>query len=724
VSYATKRDAEDKVPLTVWDILGANARFVQRQTPEITAPLGWTLFAGAAPEPDQGSRLDIREGKLSIGGAAFLCPDLEGQLAAWLAANDGNLSGAKVIRRMGFAGLAEADYQVSRWRFVDYGMKEAGVYRFELDTILEATSAPLFEDFDGERYELAADITSGATTITLAKTPSGIWREPGTALLWNSDKKFAELIEYQSIGGTGNKDLQTVTRRKFGVGSPAAGFAADNTDVFHVWARRSNPVDLLLELLTTREPEELVKNGNVEAWDAPPTIPDGWTYVSGTVGQSADAHGGSFALSLTNTNPTTPGAAKTRVSIEPEGATELSFWAKRAVSGQDSDFGWILRNVTRGYSWRHSTLTWIAAASTLNAETEGNAYAQVTRSIDRTPFYFSASDVYELEFQATTNTNAILVDDVSLATGQNGAYDLGTADGLGIDEQLLDVAGLEAVRDEFWPQPTFTGDALTAGTAVLFVERKSISDLWEFIESHLLRPFALAPATDAAEKLTADIYFRFPPPITDIEGEWRKRDFRAGRWKRAWRDRLNNLRLLTDWNTADDDWGLDRQAVSDLSIARFGKSKPVEVEGRGGRSGLFGFPDYGSASDMLSAAGRILLEVANPGIELPVRVFWKHKDLSIVDAVRLDLPGVPDLGVGRLGIDGGTFVVASKKIDQVAGYVELQIRERRPVSRPAFVAPDTVASTYGAASAADRAYAYIASDAALFANGDGAYTTV
>lgn len=571
-SYNEALEARRKALCVIYDFPDHSTRFVTRMHPGISTA-GWTnVFVGAVPKTDDGAELDVLDASLTVGATAFEIADRGAALTAWLAANDATLRLAPVTRRQGFIGVDESEYQVSRWQFEDYAVASTpGGYVLKLANVLKAMGQSLYDDFDGESYRLdetahGAGLGSGAATITLEKSPKGIWREPGHAVIYEREKKIFELVSYVSIGGTGNKDLQTVTRRKFGVGSPAFSHLPASTDIWQVWVKRGNPLDIMLEWLTT---------------------------------------------------------------------------------------------------------TSVAAA--------------------------------------------------------NGAHDTGDGDGLGdrVDVAHLDVTGIHAIRDAFWPVPVFTGDAKTSGTAVMFVEKEPIGDLKRFIEQHILLPFGLFPLVGPDERFGVETYFRTPPATTVIDDEWRVRDFRPSDWKRAWDGRENNISMLTDWDIAAGQHVYQKPKTQPTSIARFGKSKPMDLLGRGHRTGRRGFPDYGSATDIDRGATRVMLELANPGTPIRIRAFYRHKDVGIGQLVQVNVPAVPDIATGVRGIVRGLGLVTRRRVADDKGHVEFEIRQRRAVLRPAFVAPDAVASTYTAAGSTDRQYCYLTpNDDGQFANGDPSYTVV
>lgn len=315
-----------------------------------------------------------------------------------------------------------------------------------------------------------------------------------------------------------------------------------------------------------------------------------------------------------------------------------------------------------------------------------------------------------------------------VAGANDATYDLGDGDGLGtwIKAERVNVTAIAAVRDAYWPQPTFSGDTLTAGVAVLFVERDPIDDLKRWVEENLLYPFGLMPIVDDQERFSIKAWWHSTTTPKAIGKEWVTDGFSASQWKRNFENRINNLALLSDWNANQAKHEVSIVRQHDPSVTRFGKSKQLELKGRGCRTGRLSCPDYGSAVHLKAAASRILLEAANPWTEIPVQAFFKHLLISLGDAVTLTIPGIPDLTTGMLGVIDGEFLVTGRRVNWQNGQVELQVRLRRVLTRPAVVAPASYSSkTYTTATTSERRYCAIApGSSSTFGNGDDAYTVV
>ena len=746
MSYSEQLVATGKATNVVWDFPSLSTRFVSRVTDDLDTPAGWTVFAGAVNRGDDGSRIDIRRGSITAGGSEFVMPDLAEAVTMWLAANDATLRYAAVIRRDGFDGAPEAEWNITRWQLDDWAVqgKAGGAYRFELVNALRSLQSSLFEDVEGESFRLATgggDLAPGTTTITLEESPKGEWREPGAALIYSAESKLCELIEYVSIGGTGDKDLETVTRRKFAVGDAAHTFTVDETEIFECWARRGNPLTLALQLATTTgaagtaTPAELMLNPDFDDWTA--SVIDDWTEVE-TGGSADELVSGALKGSGVKLTRTTLGALN--VSQAKTSGIFPGQWGFVSVMARASEAGSGLLSITIRNSTASEDLqadgTW-AAGTYLHMFDLTTEWRRCT-----VVFQFdgshSASDTLRLFFAHGDQNNNVEVDLDTICTPlacapfdsePSGPFDQGDGDGIGLDSDFIDIDTFERIRQEFWPEPVFDGsDALTSGSAVLFVETSPIDDFKSWFEDHICRAFGLYPITGADERLAVETYFRLLPVPVAIGKEWRVDNFSASGFRRNFADRINNLSLLSDWNPAESKHALSTPKVSDASIERFGKAKAEPVASRGGRTGRLGFPDYGSADDLNSAGGRLLLEAANPGTPLKVEAFYSHKDLALAQVVSIEISdSIPNLLTGFRGIGEETsFLIDRRRVrldpERERAFVELSLRARRPLTRPGVVAPNSAASTYTLATSTDRQSTYISPDSGQFSNGDEAYT--
>lgn len=769
-TYAQTLASDSKRVRMVYDFPDLQTRFVSSATEDLATPSGWTVFEGAVPEPDKGARLDPGRGRLSVGGTAFRIPDVDQAITAWLQQNDGALFRAVVYRREGFDGVPEADWTTSAFLLEDVAADgdAGGGYRLELDNAIGDLSRGLWESLTGESKRLdptahASGLLPAASTITLATSPKGDWREPGLALLWDPDARVAELVAYSSIGGTGDLDLQSVIRHVFAIGDQDLDGTSDTTfseetaQVFEVWAWRGSPIDFVAQVLSKSDAGG--ENSFAVSTGRDPGLDD-WATSSDLTYHTELTTGGTVAEEATEVLYS-PGSGGRSARFDRTGAGNLglylpnlnfsgvtSYWslASPAIKGAQrvaDGFSIAVLNQATG-NYLQADKTWGASVYRFPFDVEAR-WTRPVVTFEEDPAG-SSTDLYRLEylFEGATGDVFYLDGDPSnhwrsgWTSEPNGPFDtleeysgaaVVTGELLAVDYRLLDLARFDEVRESLWPAPTFAGSgALSTGTAVLFCERKPIDDAKDFIEEHALRPFGLFLTVGADERLGVESFFRATDTKKTIGDEWNRRDFRVSAWKRNFRSRVNVCRLLTDWNPVDEEHDRGETSSQESSIGRFRRSKNEELAGRGCRTGQLGFPDYGSLDDLRSGASRIMLDLGNPWTPIRVRAHLKHKDVRIGGTVGLNISELPNLATGSRGVaTDETFVVDRRRIvvDRETAHVELELRLRRTVIRPAIVAPNSVASSYSSASSADRAYCYLTPDAdGSFANGDEAYTVV
>lgn len=750
-TYAAELIAEAKETCVVFDFPEVTTRFTcGRGGPDLVLPAGWTEFKGAIPIRDSGSKLSVRNGKISVGDSGFTVPDVDSTVTAWLKLNDATLSETKVLRRNGFEGVPESQFQTSRWVLGDYeveGRAGAG-YLFTIRAIARSLARGVFDDFEREDFRLAeggGNLSAGASSIVLEETPPSTWRQPGQAALWDEDNKNLELVDYDTIVG---KTLTTVTRRVFAVGKAAHVFTEEATRVFHVWSRRGHPFDIMLELATSSaaagasSPTDFLANPQLDDWSG--GSPDDWsaTTPGGTIDEIVGQSGAGSAARIERTQGGEISLAKitstdAALHLDPDKWYVLSFcYRLNEVRGDTNTLQLSIKNTTQAESLQ-ADKTWDAF----------NYQRPLTsaRADVWLPYYeifhvdagFGAGNSWRINWgfggiaanQPIADVDGIL--GVPLLLGPfdeepTGPFDIGV-DGLGIEIEFFDLLTLATIRASDFPPPTFDGgDLLTAGTAVLFVEQEPIRDLKVWIEDHLFRPYAIFPSVDGEERWSAQLYFQVGTDPIIVDDAWDKGRFAASSWRRNYDNRINVLDLQSDYNLGESEYALNKEEIQATSIARYGRSKPSAVRGRGHRTGKLGFPDYSGEdpNDLELQGRRILLELANASTEIRVRTLYRFRDLSIADVIQISIPGVPDLQAGTLGMVQRLFAIVRRRVDDRTGTVELTIRERRPVTRPALVAPASQRGlAYSAATEAQRLFCALTPGSAMnFDNGDEGYT--
>jgi hypothetical protein len=683
--------------------------------------------------------LDLTRARLTIGDAEFTVIDVNQTLTAWLSTNDRSLAETPVIKRQGLYNESEDSYVTSYWVLEDYRVssKSGGAYEFILMNAFKAMSNGVYSEFDGESYRLLIELNPSDAQLQIEPPEEdAVFRDQGFLIVVDTVTGEQELIYYGSTSGSVFRSLQ---RNHFGVGaSNPSGkvFDTENTSVYHVWVKRGGPIDVLMEWLTTSDavPEtgaaEQLADGGLENWSSGQLV--SWSEVGTITEETTIVHTSGGSSAKFSAGAAQAGILQTRPSFDGNDVGYgFTVWVYVEDNGNALETVRVrIRNTATNKIW--STDPGVPLSERWQTNTgQYTLEYEVTLFGSWFPVFIgldnprSDGDTFQFELYLAQQTGAVAYfDDLSMygpITGiPNGYFDQMDGDGVNLGQDLINFQEVFRVINTYWPTPTFdgtTGNKLT-GTAVLFVEQDPIDDLKKWMEEHILLPFGLKPLVDSRERLTLSRYYEIFPAETTIGDKWRKAEFSASKWQRNFSKAVNNAILLTDY---DLDRGKHVHSLTqdhDVSIASYGKSKALRLESRGGRTGRLSFPQYDSMVDLEIAWSRIALEVSDPWTQLEIKAFYEFRDLSQVDAVILNVPGIPDLENGVRGLVGQRFFVDSKKIDEKKGYILLTVRLRRDAFRPSFIAP-TGHPQYGLATDDEKVYCFIAEGPPSDPFGDG-----
>ena len=734
----------------VWEITTTDdaevTRFVYNEHSGLDHSGADTVFYGAEPRNEVAPQFDPKTGRITVGRFDFSVVDKNQLVSAWLREFDATLAKSRVRRLVGLYGEDESTYSETFWSLEDYHVstKGGGGFQFSCDNVLKQMSISVHDGHAG-KGKLNADLNTTATTITLEDAPSSSWpTSGGFGLLYDTGTKDMELFTYTGIA---TADLTGVTRAKWGVGGSTGtgtAFTADACEVYHVWVKRGNPLNVMLELLTSTEaagastPIEQVLNPYLNDWSSA-TNADTWIedITGGTVNRESVEALKTYCVRLDKT-------ALDEVFLYQDyslPADALGKWHRVSAlvkADVDCTFSWQISNVTTA-DYLQDDGTWTSSVHYRTSEiVAGKGWKRITIEY-LIPDTFTATDSMRVTFgwfsAETSGSMYIENESVGMLVGPfdsepNGPWDVGDGAGVGslVRSEYVNFGEIETVKWANTEDPVFDGndEELSSGNAVLFVEVKPIEDVKKFVESHLLRPFGFKPLIDRMERFTIGTYFDVVQDTVAVGNKWLKKKFSASKWKRNWANKVNNIRLLSDWDPVKGENSEARSATSPTSVKRYGKAKQVEVSGRGCRTGLNGFPDYGSAADMDDAVSRVFLEMANPFTQVDVETFYEFRDTTLKNTVLISIPTILDLAQGVRGVTDKAFFVDKKIVDNQMGKVKMTLRERRPIARPAFIASNSAATDYTSASALERdSGAYIAPGSQeKFDNGDEGYTVI
>lgn len=702
----------------VIDFTEKNIRFVNRDHSGLSLPGGYTQYTGLVVDKASGTKFDSREGKLTVGKFTFIIPDYGSALTQFVAANDLSLYRSKVVRRVGLVGQDESEYTVTNWRIEDYGVSsDGGGYKFILMNVLAliAEQDPLYIEYeDLEPNSLQDDIDDSQTTIELKEIPYR-WPEPGFAFLRHPQtKNRSELIRYSSIS---TDTLNGVTRQYAGCG-PTWGdgsFPEDGTEVIPCWVKGpGNPVDLMLEWLTStdegEDAAEVLPDPGLENWTNF-LLDSYWITNNPAVGlgsiEETEHHGGTRCAKVERYSSSGWFELRTDnfTGLVPGKWYRWSCWCR----GTDAEENlWInIENATKA-KYLNTDGSWQSTGRifTGKANEEWTFYWGWFQ-VDPT---FDLADQYQFE-HTSYYEGTIWYDDHSIFgpfTSQgNGPFDVGDGQGLGdlLSYEDIDIDRVLEVRDMYWPIPSFDADGdVRDGHAMMFIRAEEIDNVLEFCEDHVLRTLAMWAVTSRAELFSIEPRFQAYPTLTVIDDEWNMVSGRPGDWKRNWKSAVNFLEVHYGYIPGEDDYVRVEEVRNADSVSYFGERPPIDLYG----DGYPHSPDLSSSTDLNIGASRTMLSDGNPWSPIKLTTFHKYQGVGLAERVRLNIPAIPDLDAGVRGIVRGTFVILGKTVTK--SDVELNLRQRRTLYKPAFWAPNDVAQDYDDATDEDKAYCYLTPD--------------
>ena len=251
--------------------------------------------------------------------------------------------------------------------------------------------------------------------------------------------------------------------------------------------------------------------------------------------------------------------------------------------------------------------------------------------------------------------NILLAVLTSTGDGTNGTYDwFAEENGLGISIDYINIAGIESVRDDWYPGAsvymTFT-----------ITERIKAKD---FIENEILKPLNLYPVVDGHGRFSVKP-FKPPLAITD-EVVVIDEDVIVPKLP-SWDMNLAAVVNEVEWhyNYSDDDYGnIDFYIDSDSLNNRGPGKKSIVIKSKG-------FSAFDSL--MTRSKNRIFGRFAAPPIKINATCWFSRWLVEAGDIVSFSHSKLPDIEAGTRGIDSRLMEVISRTIDWRRGQVKIEL---------------------------------------------------
>lgn len=284
-----------------------------------------------------------------------------------------------------------------------------------------------------------------------------------------------------------------------------------------------------------------------------------------------------------------------------------------------------------------------------------------------TPAAHAEDDEIQIAETVTGNPIDILLEILTSGSG-SGAYDL-LEDGLAIDPSVIDITGIEALRDEVYPDVEFS--------FALY----SIDNALQWIEKEILAPLNLRFTYSTDQLLTLSLLdkARFVEAINVID-----HDSMVGTPQMSVDSTkiVNVLNIEWDYNEATGQYLKKQQFRDEDSITTYGDSQPLAFSFKGCSDDTF-VEDFAAA---------LLDRLSTPKPEVEVKTFISKSTLNVADKGRVETTRLPnERGQLRFAAD---LEILSRAINYATGEVKLKlVYSSFTAYRNAYVSPsDTINS--------------------------------
>jgi len=226
---------------------------------------------------------------------------------------------------------------------------------------------------------------------------------------------------------------------------------------------------------------------------------------------------------------------------------------------------------------------------------------------------------YESETLTDNPLNILL--QILISNGGGGTYDV-LKDGLGIDENLVDVSGIETIRDSL-----FT-------TTEVKLELSNIDSALKFIETEILQPFNLRFSYSTGAKLGLVVLDKavFTPLIETINEDTITQ---YPKWSVDETKIINKLKISWDYDETTNKFLKYSEFIDTVSVSAYGLRNPLAFSFKGIKTALDGqaiIDDY---------ARIVFARFATPVAEVEVRTQIDQSLKNIGDKVYLESSKIP-----------------------------------------------------------------------------------
>jgi hypothetical protein len=282
----------------------------------------------------------------------------------------------------------------------------------------------------------------------------------------------------------------------------------------------------------------------------------------------------------------------------------------------ESDFELLFKGVIADYE--EAKLVWTFACNDLRRSIKTSIF---TTADEDTSVTISGNPL-DLVMQILTSTGA----------GTNGTYDtLAETNGRGIDDDLIDIATIEEIRDSYFPTLDWSFTLLESWEAK------------DFIESQIMLPLGLYLTTKNDGSISMK---RVAPPLLADNPVHLNEDNIIGipRIKKKLPYMINEIVWKRDYDSTTDEWGKHQIYINSDSLNKYKFSKQLTIES---------YAATGDITDTLVADrnSRLDTRFADPYPVYDISAQWSDaKAIEEGEVIFLSHPKMAVLATGKRGV--------------------------------------------------------------------------
>jgi len=255
--------------------------------------------------------------------------------------------------------------------------------------------------------------------------------------------------------------------------------------------------------------------------------------------------------------------------------------------------------------------------------------------------------------------NIMLAVLTSTGAGTNGDYDWFVEEnGLGLDTDFINIAAIEAVRDDWFPG---------ASNYLSFTINERIKAK-DWLEKEIFKPLNLYPVIDGDGKFNLK---PFKPPLADSDAQSFTEDNIIGlpTWSANLDGLINEVEFHYDYDEVDDEFDTQDFYIQAASLNNRGPGKdPIVIKTKGIHSTI------GSTAGLLERRkNKIFGRYAIPPIKLGLKTFFSRFLSEAGDIVPVTHGLLPDLEAGSRGLSARNMEIINRTVDWKNGQVKFDL---------------------------------------------------